>query len=159
MAKRKKREQDSDYDGAWKEAFRLYLHLLLKMYFPAMHAAIDWSVEPTWCDKELSRVVPKAKRRNQPVDVLVQVRLLSGEEQLILLHVEIQSSPEAGFERRIARYHSGLFWSYDQRVVTLVVLADLSEDWRPGEDLFQVADFESRLRFPTCKLIDRLETD
>ena len=28
-----------------------------------------------------------------------------------------------------------------------------------GEDLFQVADFESRLRFPTCKLIDRLETD
>lgn len=159
MAKRKKREQDSDYDGAWKEAFRRYLYLLLKLYFPAMHAAIDWSVEPTWCDKELSRMVPKAKRRNQPVDVLVRVRLLSGEEQLILLHVEIQSSPEAGFERRIARYHSGLFWSYDQRVVTLVVLADLDEDWRPGEDVFRVADFESRLRFPTCKLIDRLETD
>ena len=89
----------------------------------------------------------------------VRVRLLSGEEQLILLHAEIQSSPEAGFERRMARYHSGLFWSYNQRVVTLVVLADLSEDWRPGEDLFQVAGFESRLRFPTCKLIDRLETD
>ena len=159
MAKRKKREQDSDYDGAWKEAFRRYLHRLLKVYFPAMHAAIDWSVEPTWCDKELSRVVPKAKRRNQPVDVLVRVRLLSGEEQLILLHAEIQSSPEAGFERRMARYNSGLFWSYNQRVVTLVVLADLSEDWRPGEDLFQVAGFESRLRFPTCKLIDRLETD
>jgi len=83
-------------------------------------------------------VVPRARRRNQPVDVLVRVRLLSGEEQLILLHVEIQSSPEAGFERRIARYHSGLFWSYNQRVVTLVVLADLSEDWRPGEDLFRV---------------------
>jgi len=159
MAQRKKREQDSDYDGAWKEAFRLYLYLLLKVYFPAMHAAIDWSVEPTWCDKELSRVVPKAKRRNQPVDVLVRVRLLSGEEQLILLHVEIQSSPEAGFERRISRYHSGLFWSYDQRVVTLVVLADLNEDWRPREDVFRVADFESRLRFPTCKLIDRLETE
>jgi hypothetical protein len=159
MAKRKKREQDSDYDGAWKEAFRRYLRELLKMYFPAVHAAIDWSVEPTWCDKELSRVVPKAKRRNQPVDVLVRVRLLSGEEQLILLHAEIQSSPEAGFERRMARYNSGLFWSYDQRVITLVVLADLSEDWRPDEDLFQVAGFESRLRFPTCKLIDRLETD
>jgi hypothetical protein len=26
MAKRKKREQDSDYDGAWKEAFRRYLY-------------------------------------------------------------------------------------------------------------------------------------
>ena len=101
----------------------------------------------------------RAKRRNRPVDVLVQVRLLSGAEQWILLHAEVQSSPEAGFERRVARYHSGLFWVHDQRVITLVVLADLREDWRPGEDLFRVADFESRLRFPTCKLIDRLETD
>lgn len=159
MAKRKQREQDSDYDGAWKETLRRYLRDLLRRYFPPIHAAIDWSVEPKWCDKELSQVVGRAKRRNQPVDVLVRVRLLSGAEQWILLHAEIQSSPEAGFERRVARYHSGLFWTYDQRVVTLVVLADLREDWRPGEDLFQVADFESRLRFPTCKLIDRLETD
>jgi len=159
MAKRKKRKQDSDYDGAWKETLRRYLRDLLRRYFPPIHAAIDWSVEPKWCDKELSQVVGKAKRRNQPVDVLVRGRLLSGSEQWILLHAEIQSSPEAGFERRVARYHSGLFWTYDQRVVTLVVLADLREDWRPGEDLFQVADFESRLRFPTCKLIDRLETD
>jgi hypothetical protein len=33
-------------------------------------------------------------------------------------------------------------------VVTLVVLADLDEHWRPSEDVFRVADFESRLRFP-----------
>jgi hypothetical protein len=159
MAKRKRGEQDSDYDGAWKELLRLYFAALLRIYFPAMHAAIDWTVEPKWCDKELSQVVGRARRRNQPVDVLVQVRLLSGAEQWILLHLEIQSSPERGFERRIARYNSGLFWTHNQRVVTLVVLADLNEDWRPSEDVFCVADFESRLRFPTCKLLDRLETD
>ncbi len=109
MAKRKKREQDSDYDGAWKEALRTHLRELLKKYFPAVYAAIDWSVEPKWCDKELSQVMGRAKRRNRPVDVLVQVRLLSGAEQWVLLHAEVQSSPEAGFERRVARYHSGLF--------------------------------------------------
>ena len=54
----------------------------------------------------------------QPVDILVQVRLLSGVEQWILVHTEVQSSPQAGFERRTARYHSGLFWIYDQRVIT-----------------------------------------
>jgi len=111
MAKRKKREQDSDYDGAWKETLRRYLRDLLRRYFPPIHAAIDWSVEPKWCDKELSQVVGRAKRRNQPVDVLVRVRLLSGSEQWILLHAEIQSSPEAGFERRVARYRSGLISS------------------------------------------------
>ena len=159
MAKKKRREQDSDYDGAWKETLRLYLPELLRVYFPAMHAAIDWAVEPKWCNKELSQVVGKPKRRNRRVDVLVQVRLLSGVEQWILLHTEVQSSPEVGFQRRIARYNSGLFWIYDQRVVTLVVLADLTEDWRPSEDLFSVADFQSCLRFPTCKLLDRLATD
>jgi hypothetical protein len=151
--------QDSDYDGAWKEAFRLHLPEFLALYFPGVHATMDWSRPLEWCDKELSQVVGRARRRNQPVDVLVQVRLLSGAEQWILMHLEIQSSPERGFERRIARYNSGLFWTHNQRVVTLVVLADLNEDWRPSEDVFCVADFESRLRFPTCKLLDRLETD
>ena len=52
MARRKKREQDSDYDGAWKETLRRYLRELLRKYFPLIHATIDWSVEPEWCDKK-----------------------------------------------------------------------------------------------------------
>ena len=36
--------------------------------------------------------------------------------------MEVQSARETGFELRIARYNSGLFWIFDQRVVTLVVL-------------------------------------
>jgi len=39
------------------------------------------------------------------------------------------------------------------------VLADLRRGWRPAEDLFQVATFESRLKFPICKLIDRLDVE
>jgi hypothetical protein len=41
----------------------------------------------------------------------------------------------------------------------LVVFADLRRDWRPDEDVFQVATFESRLKFPVCKLIDRLDSE
>jgi hypothetical protein len=43
--------------------------------------------------------------------------------------------------------------------VTLAVLADLNETWLPREDVFQAADFESRFRFPVCKLVARLESD
>jgi hypothetical protein len=80
-----------------------------------------------------------------PVETLEHAdkRLLAA-EQWILLHAEVQSTPEAGFERRVARYHSGLFWVHDQRVITLGVLADSREDWRPGEDLFRVADSSLR---------------
>jgi hypothetical protein len=44
-------------------------------------------------------------------------------------------------------------------VPTLVVLADLRRGWLPQEDVFQVGGFESRLKFPICKLIDRLDGD
>jgi hypothetical protein len=132
---------------------------MLAMYFAPIAAAIDWTFPPEWSDKELSRIFGRAKRRPSTVHVLAKVRLLTGEEQWILLHLEIQSGRETNFEYRIARYHSGLFWIHNRRVVTLVVLADLDEHWRPSEDHFQVGNFEYRLTFPTCKLIDKLQTE
>ena len=49
--------------------------------------------------------------------------------------------------------------AFRRRVVTLVILADLRDNWLPQEDSFQFADFSSTLRFSVCKLIHRLETD
>ena len=113
MATRRRRktpEQDSDYDGAWKESARQHFREILEKYFPAITAAIDWSYPPEWSDKELSRILARAGRRPKSVDVLVKVRLLAGDEQWILLHLEVQSGREADFEFRIFRYNSGLVW-------------------------------------------------
>jgi hypothetical protein len=44
-------------------------------------------------------------------------------------------------------------------VLTLVILGDLRRNWMPDEDLFRLGTFESRLKFPICKLLDRLESD
>jgi hypothetical protein len=151
--------QDSDYDGAWKEALRRFLRAILECYFPAMAAVIAWEHPPEWFDKELSQILGQTGHRNRSVDLLVKVRLRDGGEQWILLHIEIQTHYEAGFAGRLALYNSGLFWIFKQRVVSLAVLADMREGWLPDEDRFQLADFESRTRFPVCKLIDRLRTD
>ena len=151
--------QDSDYDGAWKEALRRFLRKILECYFPAVAAAVAWEHPPVWSDKELSQILGQTGRRNRTVDVLVKLRLRDGGEQWILLHLEIQTSYEEDFAERLALYNSGLFWIFKQRVVTLAVLADLREGWLPDEDRFQLADFETRTRFPVCKLIDRLRSD
>jgi hypothetical protein len=160
MAKRKSRkepEQESDYDGAWKEALRQYFREILDKYFPTISATIDWSVAPEWQDKEVSRMIPRARRRAGRVDLLVKVRLKSGGEQWILLHFEVQSGREADFEVRIARYNGGLCWMFERRVVSLVILADLDAHWRPRGDAFELADFQSLLRFPVCKLVDKVD--
>ena len=152
-------DQDSDYDGAWKEALRRFLREFLAKYFPLVYVAIDWTHEPEWCDKELSQVIGQAGKRNRQVDVLVKVRLLSGQEQWILVHLEIQSSYDEAFASRISRYNAGIYWICQRRVLTLAVLADLRHGWAPDEDLFRVGPFEYRLKFPVCKLIDRLDSD
>ena len=156
---RRELDQDSDYDGVWKEALREHLAEFVEKYFPAEHAAIDWSHEPQWYDKELSQVLGQPGQRNRTVDLLARVRLRTGQEQWILLHLEIQTSYEPDFAVRISRYNAGLNWVFKRRVLTLVVLADLRRGWCPEEDLFQVGTFESRLKFPVCKLIDRLSVE
>ena len=82
------------------------------------------------------------------MDVLVKVGLRNGQEQWVLLHVEIKTSYEGGFAVRISRYNAGLYWIFQERVLTLVVLADLRGGRPPDEDAFQVGTFESRLKFP-----------
>ncbi len=108
MAARRRRnisEQDSDYDGAWKEVLRQHLREILEKYLPVIAAEIDWRHSPQWSDKELGRILRQRRRRPKSVDMLVKVRLLNGAEQWILLHLEIQSGREAGFEFRIFRYN------------------------------------------------------
>ena len=99
----------------------------------------------------------KLKSRSDPTTaVMTPVPFASASP---LLHLEIQSASESGFERRIAKFNGGLSWTFDQRVVSVVVLADLDANWRPREDVFQVGDFETRLKFPVCKLVDKLESE
>ena len=151
--------QDSDYDGAWKEAIRLHLMPAIKKCFPAFADLIDWNCEPEWLDKEISQIIGRFGHRNREVDLLFKVRLLDGRDQWILCHLEIQTHFEADFTFRIDLYNAGVKWMFQQEVVTLVILADLRPDWRPKAHRFELADFRSVREFPICKLLDRLATD
>ena len=45
----------SDYDSPWKEALARYLPDALALFFPAVHAQIDWSRGYTMLDKSSNR--------------------------------------------------------------------------------------------------------
>ncbi len=152
-------EQDSDYDGAWKEAIRDFFRAFIEVYFPSTSEQIDWRFEPEWLDKELSQIIAQAGERNRVVDVLAKVRLLNGEEQWILLHVEIQTGYEVKHAERLASYNAGIMWTFKRPVVTLAILADLRPNWLPRDYEFQCADFKVRWDFSVCKLLHRLESD
>ncbi|WP_345796605.1 DUF4351 domain-containing protein [Castellaniella sp. MT123] len=100
----------NDYDSPWKESLELYFPQALALLTPDLYAAIDWSVSPTFLDKELQSIDQRSKHGRRFVDKLARVRLLGGVELRLLIHVEVQgalSGPKIrqGFARRMYEYH------------------------------------------------------
>lgn len=73
----------SDYDGAWKEAFHSYLPEFMGRFFPLLAGLIDWTCDVKWFDKEVSQILGQPGRRNREVDLLFNARLLDGTHRWI----------------------------------------------------------------------------
>lgn len=91
----------ADYDSPWKEALALFFREFLAYFFPQAHDGIDWSRGCEMLDKELQQVVRDAEAGRRVVDHLVKVWLPSGQEEWLLIHVEVQTQPETDFSARL----------------------------------------------------------
>lgn len=121
----------ADFDSPWKEALEFYFPAFLALFFPRIHADIDWSRGHFFLDKELQRIMPKGGSGRQYVDKLVKVWWTDGNEAWVLIHVEVQTQRETEFPKRMYDYNTRLADRYNRTVVSLAVLADDDPDWRP----------------------------
>lgn len=156
----------TEFDGPWKEALEELFEPFMALLFPQAHAGIDWSRGYEFLDKELQALAIGGENGPLFVDKLVRVWITDGSEQWVLIHVEVQSQPEAGFERRMFTYHVRIYDHHDGRpVVSLAVLGDDQPAWRPGRFGYNLWGCSVEFRFPTVKLLDlagdveRLEND
>jgi hypothetical protein len=100
--------------------------------------------EPQFLDKELQKIIREADSGKQQVDMLVQVWLLDGTEEWILLHLEVQHRPQPGFGERLLWYRFRIADVYRRPVATLAVLADADPNWRPT--FYESETLGSRIR-------------
>ena len=144
----------SDYDTPWKQALESYFEDFLAFFFPQAHQDIAWEQGYETLDKELQEIVRDAKTGKRFADQLVKVFLTDGEEKWLLIHIEVQSQSQADFAKRMYIYHHRIFDRYNQKVVSMAVLADERESWRPQEFGYSLWGMTSYLRFPIIKLLD-----
>ena len=153
----------SDYDGAWKDLLHRRLPEILACYFPAVCAAIDWSQAPVFLEQELRELLLAAPDElENRVDFLIRVAMCDGGSQTLYLHLEVQSSKEEAFSRRIFDYYQGIQRACGEDVISLAILADLDPHWKPTEYHYGRLGCEILFRFPCCKLLEilpRLEED
>ena len=81
----------ADYDSPWKTVLERYFAEFLAFFFPEAHAGIDWTQGYTLLDKELQKVVRDAKLGRRWADSLVRVTGADGQEDWVLVHVEVDS--------------------------------------------------------------------
>ncbi len=144
----------TDYDSPWKEALDAYFEPFLALLFPQAHRQIDWSRGYESLDKEFQQVVREAEIGRRYVDKLVKVWTKDGVECWVLIHVEVQTTRDAEFPRRMYVYNYRIFDRYNRAVASLAVLADDDRDWRPTDFRSNLFGCETGIRFPAVKLLD-----
>jgi hypothetical protein len=144
----------TDYDSPWKEALDSLFEPCLAFFLPVAHADIDWARGYEALDKELQKIVPAAEHGRRLVDKLVKVWLKNGEERWILIHVEVQTSREGDFARRMYVYNYRIFDRYGREVISLALLADDDAKWRPSYFGYGRWGFQVGMEFPVRKLLD-----
>ncbi len=146
--------EDTDYDNPWKSVIEAYFRDFLRFFFPAIEADIDWSKPIVFLDKELQKVVRDGEIPKRYADKLVQVYRLNGEQALVICHIEVQGQWEGNFEARMYSYNYRLRDRYDCPVVSLAILADESETWRPQRFQDELWGCSTHFEFPIVKLVD-----
>jgi Domain of unknown function (DUF4351) len=147
-------QPNAEFDSPWKSIIELYFRQFLAFYFPYIEADIDWSYPPVFLDQELQKIVRDGEIGKRYADKLVQVRTLDGQQTIIILHIEVQSQQETIFPSRMHTYNYRLRDRYNCTVVSLAILGDDSQNWRP--DQFQDSRWGCSIHFefPIVKLLD-----
>ena len=142
----------TNYDTPWKIALEQHFQEFMAFYFPSAYGQINWEIKHEFLDKELQAITKDALVGTRHVDKLVKVTRLSGQEDWLCIHVEIQVSREPKFTERMFVYNYRIFDHYARPVASMAVLGDDDPDWLPQQFGYTVMDCEMTFRFPIAKL-------
>lgn len=110
-----------DQDGLWKKIIGELFEEFLLFFIPELHAEVDFSIAPEFLDKELFQEVVDEKKGRRYADRLAKIRLKNGQEKWVLIHVEVQSSREVEFPKRMFQYFYRIYDRHKEKIVALAV--------------------------------------
>jgi predicted transposase/invertase (TIGR01784 family) len=91
------------HDQLFKAVLETLLQGFLELFFPEVAARFDFETLQ-FADKEVFANVPEGVVRE--ADVVARLATRNGEPEIVLVHVEVQASPESDFARRMFEYYA-----------------------------------------------------
>lgn len=144
----------TEYDSPWKNIIEQFFPDFMEFFFPQINEQIDWTLNYEFLDQELQKVVRESLTKTRRVDKLVKVSLKNGKEQLLYIHIEVQSQKDDDFPERMFIYHYRLYDRYGPQVTSLAILGDDQEYWRPRSFHYETLGSELSFCFSMVKLLD-----
>jgi len=144
----------SEFDSGWKEAIEIYFKQFISFFFPTIYDEVDLEKGYQFLDKELEKIVKDARIGTRFADKLVKVCLKDGTEKWLLIHLEVQGYYDADFVKRMYTYNYRIFDRYDEEVISLAILTDDNQCYRPCRYEISRWGFRHLFEFPIIKLID-----
>ena len=149
------KKQRANHDSAWKDILDAYFKEFMEFFYPEITQKIDWLAPYETLDKELQTITTEATIGTRFVDKLFKVKTLQGQEEVLLIHVEVQGKKEPEFPLRLFQYYYRLFEKRGHSILTLAILTDGNNSWHPKNYQKQVLGLPIlSFNFQTNKLLD-----
>ncbi|GHS89734.1 hypothetical protein AGMMS49957_13580 [Synergistales bacterium] len=114
-----------DSDNLWKIVIHRFFWDALKIFLPELYEAADRSQKPEFLEQELQKVTFDLGGGANRTDLLVQIKLKNGEDELILCHIEVQGrGGEGDLPTRMYRYKSLIYLKHQIEPVGIAVITD-----------------------------------
>ena len=132
-----------DHDRLFKELIQTFFQNFIEGFFPKESCFINFSSVKFLEQDVFTDILRGDKRR---IDILAEVKI-KGQDQLILIHIEPQSSYQKEFHERMFIYCSRLYEKYRKPILPIAVFSyndkrDVPEQFTIEVPTLQVVNFQ-----------------
>ncbi|MBE9466284.1 hypothetical protein ACFP1I_25055 [Dyadobacter subterraneus] len=142
-----------------KSAFEECFADLLYFFFKDADIVFDFEKGFDFMDKELAELFPDLEKKggNRFVDMLVKTYLKTGEEEYILVHIEIQDGAIKNFPQRMFQYYYRILDRFEVEVAALAVFTGKQNQKRPAEYRKNFLGTEIIYKYNSYHILDHTE--
>jgi len=145
-------------DALWKLIIEKFFPAFLEFFFPEHIKTLDLDKGFEFLDKELVEIRPKSKGNQRYMDKLAKVYTREGNEEWILVHLEVQGYYDVTFEERMFIYYYRVFDKFQKRITALAILTNDESD-HPTQYHTSFMGTELTYKFNTYKLAEKTPED
>ncbi len=148
-------------DTLWKGILEAVFDDFLVFFFKEKAELFDFDKGFVFLDKELEQLFPTGGERDSPkfVDKLVKVFTKDGNEEWVLVHVEVQGYTDKEFAKRMFTYFYRILDHYDKAVTCITIFTDSNKNFAPSTYSYNFLGTEALFKYNTYKIIGQDEDE